>query len=96
MKKLSNESWISCEKNEFPPLYIVSENNFRTTYRSEKVLVQTKRDEMFVAYCEKEKFADKRWDDEIKWISHGTGGRKMKVVSKVVAWQELPEKYKGE
>ena len=45
MKKLSNESWISCKKIGLPPLYIVSENNFRTTYRSEKVLVQTKRDE---------------------------------------------------
>lgn len=96
MKKLSNESWISCKKIGLPPLYIVSENNFRTTYRSEKVLVQTKRDEMFVAYCEKEKFADKRWDDEIKWVTHGTGGRRMKVVSKVIAWQELPKKYEGE
>lgn len=27
MKKLSNESWISCKKIGLPPLYIVSENN---------------------------------------------------------------------
>lgn len=53
MKNLSNENWISCKKVGLPSLYIVSENNFRSTYRSEKVLVQTKRDEMFVAYCEK-------------------------------------------
>lgn len=95
MKKISNENWISCKKIGLPPLHIVSENDFRfrPTYRSEKVLVQTKRDEMFVAYCEKEKYADKKWDEEIKWVTHGTGGRRMVVKSKVIAWQELPEKY---
>lgn len=74
----------------------MSENNYSTTYRSEKVLVQTKREEMFVAYCKKECFTNKRYDDEIAWFANGTGGRKMKVVSKVVAWMELPEKYEGE
>lgn len=33
---------------------------------------------------------------EIKWFSHGTGGRKMKVISKVIAWMELPDRYEGE
>lgn len=41
-------------------------------------------------------YVDKRWRDGIGWYTYGTGGRKMKVMSKVVAWMELPEKYEGE
>jgi len=41
-------------------------------------------------------YVDKRWRDEINWYTYGTGGRKMKVVSTVIAWMELPDKYEGE
>ncbi len=41
-------------------------------------------------------YANKKWKDEVYWFSHGTGGRKMKVMSTVVAWMELPDRYEGE
>lgn len=49
-----------------------------------------------MAYCRKEVYGSKKWEDQICWFTHGTGGRKMKVMSKVIAWVELPEKYEGE
>ncbi|MEI3172576.1 MAG: hypothetical protein V8S76_00485 [Lachnospiraceae bacterium] len=30
---------------------------------------------------------------ELDWYSYGTRGRKMKVMSKVIAWMPLPERY---
>lgn len=39
---------------------------------------------------------DFQWEDKIEWFAYGTGGRRMKVMSKVIAWMELPEKYEGE
>ena len=96
MNKLSDENWVSIKKVGLPNLEEVSITNFSSVYKSKEVLIQTKRGERFVAYCEKEVYANKRWVDEIKWFVYGTGGRKMRVMSKVVAWMELPEKYKGE
>lgn len=63
-------------------------------YKTEKVFVQTKRGEMFAAWCHKTVYASKIFNDEYLWYTHGTGGRKMRVVSKVVAWRLLPELYK--
>lgn len=66
--------WISCKDRMPEPCT--------------KVLVQTKKEEMFVAereyywYCK-----------DFVWYSYGTGGRKMKVMSAVVAWMPLPEPY---
>ena len=50
------------------------------------VLVQTKKGDNFVAKCRKE-----LWNKETtyEWYSYGTGGRRMKVMSKVVAWAEF-------
>lgn len=96
MNKLSDENWVSIKEVGLPKLEEVSTTNFSSVYKSKEVLIQTKRGERFVAYCEKEVYANKRWVDEIKWFVYGTGGRKMRVMSKVVAWMELPEKYKGE
>lgn len=91
MNKLSNENWISCKKVGLPELEKVDEY----LHKSEDVLAQTKHGEMFVAHCEKRFFyGHKKY--EIKWFSYGTGGRKMKVMSTVVAWMDLPEKYEGE
>ena len=63
-------------------------------YETEKVFVQTKRGEMFVAWCHKTVYASKIFNDEYLWYTHGTGGRKMRVMSKVIAWRPLPELYK--
>ena len=63
-------------------------------YKTEKVFVQTKRGEMFVAWCHKTVYISKIFGDEYLWYTHGTGGRKMRVMSKVVAWRPLPELYK--
>lgn len=96
MNKLSDENWVSIKKVGLPELEEVSITNFSSVYKSKEVLIQTKRGERFVAYCRKEVYANKKWVDEIGWFTHGTGGRKMKVMSKVVAWMELPKKYEGE
>ena len=37
-----------------------------------------------------------KFKEKINWYTYGTGGRKMKVISKVVAWMPLPELYAGE
>lgn len=63
-------------------------------YKTEKVFVQTKRGEMFVAWCHKTVYTSKIFSDEYLWYTHGTGGRKMRVMSKVIAWMPLPELYK--
>lgn len=63
-------------------------------YKTEKVFVQTKRGEMFVAWCHKTVYISKIFSDEYLWYTHGTGGRKMRVMSKVIAWMPLPEPYK--
>lgn len=55
------------------------------------VLVQTKDGRMFVA---KRKYIS--WYEKYEWYSYGTGGRRMKVMSKVVAWMPLPSPYKEE
>lgn len=56
-----------------------------------KVLVQTKDGKMFVAEREYS-----TWYKKDEWYSYGTGGRRMKVMSKVVAWMPLPNPYKEE
>ena len=63
-------------------------------YETEKVFVQTKRGEMFVAWCHKTVYTSKKFNDEYLWYTRGTGGRKMRVMSKVIAWMPLPELYK--
>lgn len=91
-----NKDWNSIKKDWLPELEENSTTNFSSAYKSKEVLIQTKRGERFVAYCRKEVYVDKRWRDEINWYTYGTGGRKMKVVSTVIAWMELPDKYEGE
>ena len=97
MGQLSDENWVSCNNNKnLPKMEVTSKGNLATTYTSRKVLVQTKNDDMFVAECIQRIYANKQLPDDIKWYSYGTGGRRMRVMSKVVSWMELPEKYKGE
>lgn len=87
-----NKDWNSVKNVGLPELEEVD----KYEYKSKEVLIQTKRGEMFVAYCEKRTGYSKYSMGVVNWFSHGTGGRKMKVMSTVVAWMELPEKYKGE
>ena len=49
-----------------------------------------------VAWCHKKVWLTKDFNDEYLWYTHGTGGRKMTVRSKVVAWMPLPEPFKEE
>lgn len=93
---LLNKNWISIKNVGLPELEEVSTTNFSSVYKSKEVLIQTKRGERFVAYCIKEMYANKEWKNEVYWFAYGTGGRKMKVISKVIAWMELPKKYEGE
>lgn len=92
----TDKSWISVKKMGLPELEEISTTNFSSVYKSKEGLIQTKRGERFVAYCRKEMYANKEWKDEVYWFAYGTGGRKMKVISKVIAWMELPDKYEGE
>lgn len=92
----TDKSWISVKKMGLPELEEISTTNFSSAYKSKEVLIQTKRGERFVAYCRKEMYANKEWKDEVYWFAYGTGGRKMKVISKVIAWMELPDRYEGE
>lgn len=92
----TDENWISIKNVGLPELEEVSTTNFSSVYKSKEVLIQTKRGERFVAYCIKEMYANKEWKNEVYWFAYGTGGRKMKVISKVIAWMELPKKYEGE
>ena len=64
------------------------------TAQSKDVLVQTKKGDYFVARYHRTYY---RYNNtyEYTWFSFGTGGRRMKVMGKVVAWQLLPEKYIG-
>ena len=60
---------------------------------SDDVLICTRKNDMFVGY-----YTEYNWfgDTRKEWYSFGTGGRKMRVMSKVVAWMPLPEPYKKE
>lgn len=70
------------------PVYTSSFNN---KYESQKVLVQTKRGEVFAAKYVKQVYINKAFKDEETWYTYGTGGRQMRVMSKVIAWMPLPK-----
>jgi len=91
---MNKNDWISV-KERLPEAELVYESSFND-YESKNVLIQTKRDEIYSAYCVKRVYKDIKLKEEINWYTYGTGGRKMKVMSKVVAWMPLPELYTGE
>ena len=96
MENKTNENWISVKKEGLPKLECFSIDNFSSVNRSKEVLIQTKRGQLFTAECWKIVYANKKWEDEIEWFTYGTGGRRMKVMSTVVAWMDLPDRYEGE
>lgn len=91
--RLESTSWTPvCDRlPEFKKLDVLGSPD---VYETEKVLVQTKRGETFVAWCHKTVYTSKKFNDEYLWYVNGTGGRKMKCMSKVIAWMPLPEPYK--
>ena len=78
--------------NGLPCMELVHKSSFNNTYESKNVLIQTKRDEIYSAYCVKRVYKDMKFKEDINWYTYGT----MKVMSKVVAWMPLPELYTGE
>ena len=94
LTKIKNDSeWIPC-KLRFPDTNLIEETcGDRQIFLSEPVLAQTKRGEMFVATYKLIKWKSKSYKDYVEWVTYGTGGRRMKVISKVIAWKPAPEKY---
>lgn len=92
---MNKNDWISA-KERLPETKLVYGSSYSNKYESKNVLIQTKRDEIFSAFYIKRVYKDKKYKDDIEWYTYGTGGRRMKVMSKVVAWMPLPELYTGE
>ena len=92
---LQSQKWIPVSERlpEFKEVDVLGKPD---VFKTEKVFIQTKRGEMFVAWCHKKVWLTKDFNDEYLWYTHGTGGRKMTVRSKVVAWMPLPEPFKEE
>ena len=90
---MNKNDWISV-KEKLPNSELSNESSLRKEYKSQNVLIQTKWDEIFSAYYIKTTY--RKYKEEINWYTYGTGGRRMKVMSKVVAWMPLPELYTGE
>lgn len=86
---MSNQNWIPC-KERYPEMQLESEWSNCKRYVSDLFLVQTYKNGMFIAECVKTVI---KKDEFYEWFSYGTGGRKMKVKSKVIAWMPLPEEY---
>jgi hypothetical protein len=87
------QTWVTCEE-KLPEMKVTCDDSLFKVYRSEPVVVQTKRGEIFLAVCKKTECKDNRRWDSVDWYTSGTGGRKMKVMSKVVAWMPQPEPWK--
>lgn len=83
------KDWIDIK--ERLPNFNETKNGY--TFVSDEVIIQTKKGNMFFAICKKS-ISCIDGKIEYNWYSHGTGGRKMKVIGKVVAWMPAPEKYK--
>lgn len=93
-KEPTAQTWVTCEERLPEMKKTAVENSFSTKYDSDPVIVQTKRGEIFLAICRKTEYTDSMWKDTIDWHTFGTQGRKMKVMSKVVAWMPQPEPWK--
>lgn len=86
------QTWVTCEER-LPEMEVTHDASFFKKYRSEPVLVQTKRGEIFLAVCEKTEYKDGKRSC-VEWYAFGTQGRKMKVMSKVMTWMPKPEAWK--
>ena len=86
---MNKENWIPC-KERYPEMHLLSEWSRCKEYDSDLCLVQTSKHGMFIAECVK---TVGKGFTSYEWFSYGTGGRRMKVKSKVIAWMPLPEEY---
>lgn len=90
---MSKEDWIVIGNNEnLPTLTPKIDGGFNlstTHFYSDKVLIQTRKGDMSVGNLEL--YKSDYFGDEYNWYSYGTGGRRMAVKGKVIAWQPLPE-----
>jgi len=82
---MSKEDWILCSER-YPDAELDYCSEYLATYTSEEVLIQTKKGDNFVATYTRRECGSKRDKVEHIWFSYGTGGRRMKVVSTVIAW----------
>lgn len=89
---VAEQNWAYCEER-LPEMEVTRDASFFKKYRSEPVLVQTKRGEIFLAVCEKTEYKDGKRSC-VEWYAFGTKGRKMKVMSKVMTWMPQPEPWK--
>ena len=78
---------IPCAERK-PETSLETSNSYLKRYISKPVLIQTQKGDFFVATYTKEVI---KTDMLEKWFSYGTGGRRMRVVSKVIGWCYLPE-----
>lgn len=90
---MDKKDWISL-KERYPDMTEISCSAYSRHYKSEKVLVYTKNNNYFIAECKK--YEDFTGPDTYIWYSYGTGGRRMVVKNKVIAWMPLPKKHDGE
>lgn len=88
------QTWVTCEERLPEMKKAAAKNSFSIEYDSDPVIVQTKREEIFLAICRKTEYTDSMWKTTIGWYAFGTNGRKMKVMSKVVTWMPKPEAWK--
>lgn len=91
-KEPTAQTWVTCEER-LPEMKVIWNDLGSKWYRSEPVLIQTKRGEIFLAVCKKTEYDNKLWNS-VDWYTSGTNGRKMKVMSKVVVWMPQPEPWK--
>ena len=93
-KEPTAQTWVTCEERLPEMKKAAAKNSFSIEYDSDPVIVQTKREEIFLAICRKTEYTDSMWKTTIGWYTFGTNGIKMKVMSKVVAWMPQPEPWK--
>lgn len=90
---MSKDDWIKINSSDdlptLKPDLDGGGNPSTTFFSSGEVLVQTKYNELFIAQLSLIKHKNSK--DKYKWYSYGTGGRRMAVREKVIAWQLLPE-----
>lgn len=84
--------WHKVE-DELPPL-VTEYLRDKKSWEDKEVIIQTKTGDMFFAICilTAWKYNGKEFT-EMNWYTHGSGGRRMKIMSKVVAWMDKPEKF---
>lgn len=93
-KNMNENNWISCNER-LPELKDMYVNSYCRGGSSDFVLVWTSNGKIFEAECEKYEVFGNNPHTNITWYAYGTGGRRMAIRNKVLAWMPLPEPYRG-